>query len=49
MARDPGTYATIQTSEGDIVCRLFEKEAPETVKNFTDLAEGKRDWSDQAS
>jgi peptidyl-prolyl cis-trans isomerase A (cyclophilin A) len=49
MARDPGLYATIQTSEGDIVCRLFEKEAPETVKNFTELAEGKRDWSDRIS
>ena len=49
MARDAGLYATIQTSEGDIVCKLFEKEAPETVKNFIDLAEGKRDWSDRVS
>jgi peptidyl-prolyl cis-trans isomerase A (cyclophilin A) len=49
MARDPGLYATIHTSEGDIVCRLFEKEAPETVKNFTDLAQGKRDWQDRVS
>ncbi len=45
MARQPGTYATLNTSEGVIVCRLFEKEAPKTVKNFTDLAEGKREWS----
>ena len=30
----PGTYATFQTSEGTIVCELFEKDAPETVKNF---------------
>jgi peptidyl-prolyl cis-trans isomerase A (cyclophilin A) len=45
MARQPGTYATLQTSEGTIVCRLFEKEAPKTVANFTDLAEGKRDWT----
>jgi peptidyl-prolyl cis-trans isomerase A (cyclophilin A) len=49
MARDAGTYATIKTSEGDIVCRLFEKEAPETVKNFVELAEGKRDWHDRVS
>src|SRR5947209_1450301 len=41
MARQPGTYAVFNTSEGTIVCRLFEKEAPVTVKNFTDLAEGK--------
>src|SRR5512142_1478009 len=45
MARDPGTYATIHTSEGAIVCRLFEKEAPKTVQNFIELAEGKREWT----
>ena len=49
MARQPGTYATFDTSMGKIVCRLFEKEAPNTVKNFIDLAEGKRDWSDNVS
>ena len=46
MSRQPGTYATLNTSEGKIVCRLFEKEAPNTVKNFVDLAEGKREWKD---
>jgi len=45
MARQPGTYATLKTSEGTIVCRLFEKEAPKTVSNFIELAEGKRDWT----
>ena len=45
MARTPGTYATLKTSEGTIVCRLFEKEAPKTVANFIELAEGKREWS----
>ena len=49
MARQPGTYATLQTTEGTIVCRLFEKEAPKTVANFTDLAEGKRDWTHPVS
>ena len=49
MTRPAGTYAIFTTSEGTIVCRLFEKEAPNTVKNFTDLAEGKRDWSDRVS
>jgi peptidyl-prolyl cis-trans isomerase A (cyclophilin A) len=34
---------------GKIICRLFEKEAPNTVKNFIDLAQGKRDWSDGVS
>jgi peptidyl-prolyl cis-trans isomerase A (cyclophilin A) len=46
MARQPGLYATLNTSEGTIVCRLFEQEAPVTVKNFVDLAEGAREWTD---
>lgn len=45
MPRQPGTYAIFETSEGQIVCRLFEKEAPKTVSNFIDLAEGKREWT----
>lgn len=46
MARQPGLYATFTTSEGTITCRLFEQEAPVTVKNFVDLAEGSREWTD---
>jgi peptidyl-prolyl cis-trans isomerase A (cyclophilin A) len=49
MARSSGTYATFDTSMGKIVCRLFENEAPNTVKNFIDLAEGNRDWKDNVS
>jgi len=45
MARQPGTYAVIATTEGKIVCRLFEKDAPKTVANFTELAEGAREWT----
>ena len=45
MARTPGTYATFKTTEGTIVARLFEKDAPKTVANFIDLAEGKREWT----
>ncbi len=45
MARQPGLYAIFDTSEGQVVCRLFDKEAPKTVENFTDLAEGRREWS----
>src|SRR5512135_854091 len=45
MTRQPGTYAILETSEGTIVCRLFEKDAPKTVQNFIDLAEGKREWT----
>ena len=49
MARSAGTYATFHTSKGKVVAKLYEKEAPETVKNFTELAEGKRDWNDRVS
>ena len=49
MARAQGTYAIFDTSEGRIICRLFEKEAPVTTKNFIDLAEGKRSWKDNVS
>ena len=45
MARTPGLYAIFDTTEGQIVVRLFESDAPKTVKNFVDLAEGKREWT----
>ena len=45
MSRQPGTYAVFNTSEGPIVARLFEKDAPKTVANFVELAEGKREWT----
>lgn len=45
MTQTPGTYAVFQTSEGKITCRLFEKEAPKTVANFIELAEGTREWT----
>ena len=45
MSRQPGTYAVFNTSEGQIVARLFENEAPKTVANFVELAEGAREWT----
>ena len=45
MAQTPGTYATFQTTEGNILVRLFEADAPVTVKNFIELAEGKKEWT----
>jgi peptidyl-prolyl cis-trans isomerase A (cyclophilin A) len=47
--RTPGLYVTFLTSQGTILCRLFEKEAPKTVANFVELAEGKRKWKDSVS
>jgi peptidyl-prolyl cis-trans isomerase A (cyclophilin A) len=39
-------YATLSTSEGDIRVQLFPNHAPKTVANFTELAEGAREWTD---
>jgi len=46
LTRAPGSYAIFETSQGNIVCRLFEKEAPKTVGNFIGLAEGSKEFSD---
>ena len=46
---EPGTYAVIYTSMGNIICRLFEKDAPKTVANFRGLATGTKAWTDPVS
>jgi peptidyl-prolyl cis-trans isomerase A (cyclophilin A) len=38
-------YATLKTNQGDIELKLFPDHAPKTVANFTELAEGKREWT----
>lgn len=43
---EPGTYAIIYTSMGNIVCRLFPDEAPKAVANFVGLAKGTKVWKD---
>ncbi len=45
MAHAAGTYAVFTTTEGKITVRLFESEAPVTVKNFIELAEGAKEWT----
>lgn len=45
MALTPGTYAVFNTNEGKITVRLFESDAPSTVKNFIELAEGSKEWT----
>jgi peptidyl-prolyl cis-trans isomerase A (cyclophilin A) len=38
--------ATLHTSMGPIVIRLFPEHAPKTVRNFVGLAQGAREWTD---
>jgi peptidyl-prolyl cis-trans isomerase A (cyclophilin A) len=45
MPLAPGTYAVFTTTEGKITVRLFESDAPITVKNFIELAEGAKEWT----
>lgn len=44
--KGPGTYAVFNTTEGTFTCKLFDKEAPYTVKNFVGLAEGTKEFTD---
>src|SRR5258708_32277764 len=47
MGRAAGTYAIFETSQGNIVIRLLEKEAPNTVANFVGLAEGTKEFTNE--
>jgi peptidyl-prolyl cis-trans isomerase A (cyclophilin A) len=38
--------AHFTTSEGNFTARLFDSEVPNTVANFTGLAEGTKEWTD---
>jgi peptidyl-prolyl cis-trans isomerase A (cyclophilin A) len=42
-------YAHFTTSEGKFTARLFDGEVPNTVANFTSLAEGSKEWTDPRS
>jgi peptidyl-prolyl cis-trans isomerase A (cyclophilin A) len=39
-------YATLQTNHGPIRLELFPNHAPKTVRNFVELAEGTREYTD---
>jgi len=45
-SREPGLYATMTTTLGTIVLKLFEQESPITVRNFVHLAMGRKAWTD---
>jgi peptidyl-prolyl cis-trans isomerase A (cyclophilin A) len=38
--------ATLRTNQGTVQVRLFPDQAPKTVRNFVELAEGSREWTD---
>lgn len=46
---EPGLYAIINTSLGQVTAMLFEQEAPETVRNFVALATGNEPWEDPST
>ncbi len=48
LAEEGALYATFQTSAGMIGVRLLPKDAPNSVKNFVELAEGRKEWTDPA-
>jgi peptidyl-prolyl cis-trans isomerase A (cyclophilin A) len=39
-------YAILNTNVGPITVKLFPDHAPKTVRNFVELAEGTREWTD---
>ncbi len=47
---DPtGPTAAIDTTAGTLTCKLFSREAPVATATFTELAEGKRPWTNPAT
>jgi peptidyl-prolyl cis-trans isomerase A (cyclophilin A) len=42
-------FAHFTTSEGNFTARLFDAETPNTVANFTGLADGSKEWTDPRS
>src|SRR5438105_14340656 len=44
-----GPTAIIDTTAGQMSCKLFDKQAPIGVANFIGLAEGTKDWTSPTS
>ena len=47
--REPGLYLTFQTTMGSIACKLYENEAPVTVRTLVGLATGSKSYVDPRS
>lgn len=48
-ALKPGLYAILETGEGTITAKLFEKDTPVAVQNFVALAQGVKAWREPKS
>jgi peptidyl-prolyl cis-trans isomerase A (cyclophilin A) len=46
LAEGAALVAILHTSMGDVRCKLWPDVAPVTVRNFVQLSEGTREWSD---
>ena len=46
MSDEKNPVMKMQTTAGDVYIELFEKDAPATVANFVELAEGQKDFTD---
>ena len=49
MIHPNGPSVVMDTSMGRITCQFYQKQAPKTVANFINLAQGTRDWTDPAT
>jgi peptidyl-prolyl cis-trans isomerase A (cyclophilin A) len=48
-AQPTGPTVVFDTTMGRMVCRLYSKEAPQTVANFIGLVTGTKEWTDPAT
>jgi len=48
-AKGEEIYVHMKTSLGDIILKLFSKDAPKTVENFVGLASGEKRWTNPAT
>lgn len=45
LPEKPAIYAVLETTQGNLVLELFDKDAPQTVQNFIDLAQGEKEFT----
>ncbi|MDV6234953.1 peptidylprolyl isomerase [Leptospira ellisii] len=44
LPEKPAIYAVFLTTQGNLIVELFDKDAPKTVQNFIDLAQGEKEF-----